>query len=720
MSKKVVRTICFDSHSKCGVLVHTDGNKIEKIEGDPNHPVSQGMLCCKAFSAKQINEHPERLRYPMRRVGPRGSGEWKEISWEEAYDELEEKLNEITEKYGPQSFIIGQGTGRGSNHFHMRINASYGHAGWGLAPVHVCLMPNLLPSVFTYGYFCFIDAADINNANTIVEWGINPLTAWPGLQAPHLLKAKKRGAKLVVVDPRFTDLAAKADIWLQLKPGSDGALALGIMNVIINEELYDKEFVENWTLGFEELKERVQEYPPEKVAEITWIPEEKIKEVARLMGNNRPTTLTVSLGAAMHENGMQNGRAIACLFGILGDLDAKGGILSNKFWDVMLDPKITKAEDQEKFGELIGDERKPLLTRGAGSNWPAGVWEAMKTGDPIPVKGYVCMANDPTGCYENSREVATAFSNLDYFVVKDFFMTPLAREMADLVLPSSHWVERDGQFDEELYSDPCPVVISQKAVDPPGESKCDWEFMLELGKRLKPEWWPWNNVREMWQWRMKEFYGIDLSWEELVEQGYFVTYGGEKREYKKYEKGLERFDGEPGFRTPSGLIELYNENWAAFGYDPLPDYKEPSIYTNEAQIQEYPFILSTGSRIYPFYHSAWTQIPMQREIEPDPFMEIHPGSAKELGISDGDWVYVESPTGRVLARTRVTKGIDPRVVHLPRPGWRDDCKELGLRGYGHSKANPNVLIPSEPSDPSFGTPPMRSWRCKIYKAEVPK
>ena len=344
MTEKIVRTICFDCHSKCGVLLHVKDNQIVRVEGDPNHPVSQGMVCCKGLSAQQIHAHPERLKYPLKRKGPRGSDQWEEISWKQAMDEIEEKIRGITGKFGEGAFLIGQGTGRGWNHWHMRAHASFGLPGWGLCPVHVCLMPNLLPTMFTYGFFSFIDAADIKNANTIVEWGINPLTAWPGLQAPHLLNARARGAKLIVIDPRFTDLAAKADIWLQIRPGTDGALALGMMNILVEEDLYDKEFVDKWTVGFDKLVERVKEFPVDRVSEITWIPKEKILAATRLMAKNRPTTSTISLGACMHTNGMQNGRAIADLFGILGDLDAKGGLLSNKFWDVMLVPEITKMD----------------------------------------------------------------------------------------------------------------------------------------------------------------------------------------------------------------------------------------------------------------------------------------------------------------------------------------------------------------------------------------
>ena len=715
MSEKIIRSICFDCHSKCGVLAHVDGDEIVKIEGDPNHPVSQGMLCNKALSAKQIHNHPDRLKYPLRRVGPRGSGEFERISWKEAMDEIETNIREITDEYGEGAFIIGQGTGRGSNHWHMRANASFGLPGWGLCPVHVCLMPNLIPTMFTFGYFAFIDAADVRNANTIVEWGINPLTAWPGLQAPQLFEAKSRGAKLVVIDPRFTDLAAKADIWLQIRPGTDGALALGLMNVIIEEELYDKEFVDKWTYGFDQLAERVKEYPPEKVAEITWLSKEEIVETARLIAQNRPSTVTTSLGVCMHSNGMQNGRAICDLFAILGDLDAKGGILSNKFWDNMLHPEISKL-DPENLPKLLGGETKPLLTGPGGNPWPNAVWDAITTGKPYPVKGMGFVADDAPMCYENSKKVINAMSELDYIFVKDYFLTDTAK-MADLVLPTAHWTERESA-DEELYSDPCPVVIPQKIVDPPGEAWCDWQFWLELGKRFKPEWWPWENVREMWQYRLKTFYDIDMPWEELAEQGYFITYGGEKREYKKYAKGLERPDGEPGFRTPSGRVELYSEGWAQFGYDPLPDYTPPTSYENEMLAEEFPLVLMTGGRIYPFYHSAWTQISMQREIEPDPFIEMHPDTAKARNISEGDWLFVESPQGRIKAKARLTKGIDPRVVHCPRPGWRDSCEELGLEGYGNVEANPNVLVGAEPSDPQYGTPAMRSARCRLEKVEV--
>ncbi len=721
MTEKVVRTQCFDCHSKCGVLIHVKANDIVKIEGDPNHPVSKGMLCCKALSAQQIHTHPDRLKYPMKRKGPRGSGEWERISWDEAFDMVEDNMRRIIDKYGASAFLVAQGTGRGSNHFHFRFDTTYGSAAFTLAPTHVCLMPNLLPTLYTFGFYSFIDAADILNGNCCVMWGINSLAAWAGTAGRQTLEAKRNGSKLIVVDTRFTELASKADIWLQPKPGADLALALAITNVIVEEKLYDADFCERWTYGFEELCESVKEYTPEWAEEVSWIPAERIRAAARTMGQSRPTNITTSLGASIHENGMQTGRAIANLMAILGDLDARGGNLSNAQWDIMLHPEITLAgpETPERISKFPGVEEKPMIGL-AGISWPHAAWEAMKEGDnsKTPVKGLITVATDLPMCYEDTDEVVNALSYLDFICVKDYWISETGK-LADLLLPSSHWSERLGQHDEELLSDPCPWVLPQKAVDPPGECIDDWEFFLEMGKRFNPELWPWNNVEEMHEYRLKTFHNEHRSLEELKDDPYIITYGGDKRVYKKYAEGLERPDGMPGFRTDSGRIDLWNNFYAKFGYDPLPKWSEPSSWNNEALIEKYPLFLQTGGRIFPFYHSAWTNIPMQRELAPDPFIEMHPETAMAYGISEGDWVKVKAPIDReIRLKAVLTKGIDPRVVHIPRPGWKDACKELGLKGYGYDEANPNILVTATPSDGQFGTPPLRSWRCELERMEV--
>lgn len=721
MQTDVIRTTCFDCHSKCGILVHVKDNQIVKVEGDPNHPVSRGMLCCKAFSAQEIHAHPDRLTYPLKRKGSRGSGEWERISWDEAYDTIYSEMIRIIDNFGAASFLVSQGTGRGTNHWHFRFDKTIGTGGFCLAPTHVCLMPNLLPTLHTFGFYSFIDAADLLNGSCCVMWGINTFTSWAGVAGHRVLEAQRKGCKLIVVDPRYTELASKADIWLQPKPGSDSALALALIHIVVKEELYDQDFVEKWTYGFDEMAASVEEYTPEWASEITWIPAEKIYAAARMMASCRPTNVTSSLGSSVHENGMHTGRAIANLMGILGDLDAKGGNQSNKSWDVMLDHEITLLSEEtiENIKKLPGLDEKPFLAM-AGQAWPHAVWENAKKRDnaPRPVKGIITIANDIPMCYEEAELSMDALSNLEFICVKDYFMNAMSH-IADIVLPSSHWSEREGQHDEELLPEPCPFVMPQKAVDPPGECIDDWEFLLRLGKRFNAEEWPWENTREMHQWRLKTFYDVDKPWDELLKDPYIVTYGGDKRVYKKYEQGLERPDGQPGFRTPTGRVELYNKTYEHFGYGPLPKWQTPSVYDNDAMANDYPLYLMSGGRVYPYYHSAWTNISSQRELAKDPYVELNPEAAKNRGINDGDWVEVSAPGDKkIIAKAVVTKAIDARCAHLPRPGWKHSCKELGLKGYGYTEANPNVLMPGNPSDGTYGTPPYRSWRCEIKKVEV--
>jgi anaerobic selenocysteine-containing dehydrogenase len=626
------------------------------------------------------------------------------------------------ENFGPESIVTGQGTGRTWNHWHIRLNSTIGIEGWSLVPTHVCLMPHIVPNALTFGIFS-PGFGDIVNANTTVVWGASPTAL--RATASLMLDRQAQGGKLIVIDVRYTDVANNADLFLRPRPGSDGALAMGFMHVLIKENLYDAEFVDKWTYGFDELAELVEEWTPEKTSEVTWVPAEKIVAAARMMGENGPVAFHVSLGVGcMHTNAIQNGRASACVQALLGHLDVKGGLPIDIQWGVMLDDRITLWDSTKDPGspdvKILGGEDYPFYKSFGRSNWPNAVWRAVLSEKPWPVKMMVFIANDPLLCYEDPQLVSAALQskNLEFIAVKDFFLSPTAK-MADIVLPSADWAERD-TVDEEMF--PNCIISTERAVDPPGECWDDWKFFLEWGKRLNPELWPWKDEKEMVLWRLKEFYDLDLSWDEYVKGAYFpVELGGtSERVYKKHEKGMLRPDGKPGFNTATGRIELKCDTLAAFGYDPLPEYVEPaeSPYSTPGLAKEYPFILTTGHRLYAFFHSAWTNIPAQREIYPYPFVVINPADARLLGITEGEWVYVESPRGRVSAKAHVSHEIGKGVVALPRPGWRDDCKELGLPGYSWDGANPNVLIPAEPADPSFGASPMKSTLCKIVKQEV--
>ena len=720
MAIKKTRTQCTTCHARCGVFVYSDeDNNIVKIEGDPENPKSFGVVCGAGMSQREIHNNVEgRILYPMKRAGERGEGKWERITWDEALDLLADNCKRIAAEYGPEAIVTGQGTGRTSNHWHVRLNSSLGLEGWSLVPTHVCLMPHILPNAISMGIYSPA-AGDLGNSNTIVLWGQNP--AMERAFTKLMYARQDAGANLIVVDTRYQDMSKHADLAIQPRPGTDAALALGIIREVVKNGWYDQDWIDNWTYGFEELVERVEEWTPEKVAEVCQIDADDVRTAARMMGTGGPVGMMIGLGpGCMHSNAIQNGRAIACLQGLLGWIDVPGGVSVPLSFSVMLDDKITLWDSAKDPGRpdlfTFGGEEHPLYKSFGRSNDPHATFEAIITGKPRPVKAFVAIANDPLLCYENTNLTYEAMTspNLEFIAVKDFYFSPTAK-LADLVLPSADWSERC-TYDEEI--DGNLILAFDQAVEAPGECWDDWKFFLEWGKRIKPEDWPWKNEKEMVLWRLKEFYDFDLTWDEFQAVPVRSTEpGGQAGEpvYKKYEKGMLRPDGQPGFPTTTGRIEFFCPTMQAFGYDPLPDYTEPaeSPLSQPELAKEYPLILTTGHRVYSFFHSAWTNIPAQRKLYPDPFAVVHPDDAKAYGITDGEWITISSPRGHIISKALVSRETKKGVVCVPRPGWRDECPELGLPGYGWDKANGNILVPSVPAEPGYGATPMRSSLCKI-------
>lgn len=722
METKRTRTVCTGCHQRCGAVVYSKGNEIVRIEGDPNNPLSRGAFCGSGITQRFIHGDKNRITKPLKRIGERGEGKWEEISWDEALDMLAENVKRIREEYGPESIIVSQGTSRTTNDWGQRLKCTIGNKGWSLSPLHVCLIPNIMPHALTLGAGQ-MQGADVMHAKTIVLWGINPICMLSEVK-DVLRNREENGAKVICIDPRFSDLAMQSDLFLQVRPGSDGALALGIMNVIIQEKLYDEEFIREWTVGFDELAEMVSEWTPEKTAEVTWIPAEQIVEAARMMGGEKPTTFYPMLGpSCMHSNAIQTGRALTCLVGVIGCIDVPGGFVFRP--GGMSNPELTLIPPDWNFNspeaKIIGGEKFPAFAAFGNSNVPYDTFEAVLTQEPWPVKMMVFVANDALNCYEAPQKVAEALRspNLDFIAVKDFYLTPTA-QLADLVLPSADWSERD-TVDEEMFRG--LLISSPRAVDPPGECWDDWKFYLEWGKRLDPELWPWADEKEMLLWRIKSYHGMELTWDEYVDGEYINTPASlQGMEFKKYEKGMARPDGQPGFMTPTGKIEFFSQTMAAFGYEPLPVYHEPkeSPYSQPELAKDYPLILTTGFRLYSFFHSAWTNVPGQRELYPYPFVVINPEDAAAAGILEGDWTEISSPRGAIKAKAQVSYEVAKGVVALPRPGWRGSCEELDLPGYDWQDVCINNLIPGggDTTDPSFATAPMRSTLCAIRKMEA--
>ena len=713
MSKqtKFLKTICQGCHMSCGIRVQVEEGKIVKIEGDPDHPWSRGLICPKGIAYQQVVYHPERLTHPMKRAGGKGEGRWQKISWEEVLDEIAAKLLAIKNAYGPEAIAAScGGNPRRSMPATRFLTDSIGSPNWAYSDAFFCWGPHVVAEHVTYGARITSDNnLDLENSGCILVWGGNPVHTHTVI-ARNLMEARARGTKIIVVDPRMTATASKAHLWLSVRPGTDAALALGLINLVIKEQYYDKEFIEQWCLGFDLLKERAQAYTPEHVAEITGVPAGDIIKAARWYGKTKPSCLYLRVGNELIFNSTQTSRAIACLIAITGNIDVKGGNLflcpPRGLLGRMFFVKKEWRPSDEMETKRIGAKEFPLL---AGPKSPSGLYhtpllfKAMLSGQPYPVRALVA-ANNLTVSMPNTREVYQALKSLDLLVAYELFMTPTA-ELADFVLPVTTYFEMDELIDRY----PNYITARRKVIEPVGECWDELKITYEIVKRMDLEFTPWPELQTR-GWRGYEDFRLkDTGWAfQDIPSGEFVL---APLEYKKYERN--------GFNTPSKKVELYSSLFEEFGYDPLPQHIEPfeSPVSTPELIQEYPYILISGGRVLAFFHSLGHQIPWLRELVPDPIIEIHPDTAAALKISEGDWVWIETPRGkgRIKQKAKLTRAIDPRVVHCLAQWWYPEDK---TPAHGLWESNINVLISSDPPyEPVCGTCAVRGLLCKIYSAK---
>jgi anaerobic selenocysteine-containing dehydrogenase len=656
-------------------------------------------------------------------VGKRGAGKWERISWEEAYESIAQKFGEIKSEYGAESVIFCSGTQRDIGSYSSRLATAFGspnHLSFGPLLGHACYLPRIATSIVTLGGTAVADCSQYfadryENPNwkvpqCILIWGNSPTaSSSDGFMGYWITECMKRGSELIVVDPRRTWLATRAKIWLQIRPGTDSALALGMLNVIINEKLADEDFVRKWTYGFDELKKRVQEYPPDRVAEITWIPKEKIIEAARMYATSKPAAIQWGVAVDQTKECIPTIHAIISLWALTGNMDSPGGNVfkSNNFnfdsfykWD-----DVRLSDEQRK--KAIGVENYPLLQMLNHYKGEA-VLDQMLSGSPYPIKGAWIQGTNTFVCGSgDSRRTYEAFKKVDFVTVVDLFMTPTAMAFADIVLPASTYAERDGiaVTDGTNY-----LGTINKAIEPIEECRPDTRIILEMGKRLNPEAWPWQDVREMFNAMLER---TRMTFEELREKGYaYDTF-----EYKKYEKGLLRPDKAAGFNTPTGKVELYSTIFEKMGLDPLPYFEEPpeSPVSTPEIAKEYPLVLTTGAKTNAFFHSEHRQIPSLRRLNPDPLTEIHPETAAKLGIKDGDWIYIENKHGRCQQKAKLTVGIHPGVVHAQHGWWFPEKSGPEPSLFGAWESNISLLLPSGWTGKSGLGYPFKAQMCRIYK-----
>ncbi|OGP53784.1 MAG: molybdopterin oxidoreductase [Deltaproteobacteria bacterium RBG_13_52_11] len=678
----IVHTACELCPWGCGMEVHIAGGKIEKVRGDKGHPLNEGALCPKGGAALDVAFSPERITYPMKRAK---SG-WKRISWDDALDIITDKLTDIKVRFGPQAFAVAIGMpillgGNTTVSFLRRFCDIYGTPNC-FSVESLCYRCRIIAYILTLGKF---PVADVAHARCIVVWGNNPQHSNFPL-ARRIIKSLDNGAKLICIDPRRTEMAKRADLFLQVRPGSDCALALSMMNVIIEEELFDHEFVKERTVGFDGLRSVAADYPPEKAEEITWVPAEQIREAARLFATVQPACIVQGTNALdQHTVGIQNSRAVAILQALTGNIDNRGGFVTAS--RVHINP--IRLPERMK-GTPIGVDQSPLFYEVWGRSFGEGqaivFLNALLTGEPYPVKALFVAASNPLLTWPNSQKVKEAFGHLDFIAVMDLFMTATA-EMANLFLPAATFLERTELCDYYGTLHAVPFISLRKKIMEVGEAWSDLRFWFTLAHRMGYDaLFPWKDEEDAIRYALEP---TGLSLEDLSEHSAGVPFG---------ELRIDQYK-QKGFATPSGKVELYSQTLKEMGYDPVPIHREPLESPLEGDLaKEYPLILTTGGRDVNFLHSEFRQIERLRKKRPHPTVQMHSSNAREIGVEDGDMVTVETRIGSIQIRAEVTEDILPRVVHIPH-GWKE--------------ANVNLLTDSRPADPVTGFPGFKAMLCRI-------
>ena len=722
-------------HGNCGQKIYVKDGRMIRIEGDENHPWNQGRSCPRVLALSQYMYHPDRITTPLKRVGARGEGKFEPISWDEAFDTCEKELKDIRAQHGAESVIFVQGTGRDIGGPISFLAYSYGSPNWvqlGLSG-HSCYTPRLGAMKATVGDFTVLDCSQFlekryqdpayTYPKVIIVWAQGPVATCPDAFFGHWVIdcMKNGGSEIISVDPRYTWLTTRAKYHLTLRPGTDAALALGMMNVIINEGLYDKEFVEKWTFGFDKLKERVQQYPVNKVSEITWVPADLIVKAARLYATAKPAGIQWGVPVNMNPEGTVTAAAINHLWCLTGNIDVPGGnVIARPSHGVTTYPYTTEElvylYGQEMVNKLnekrIGADKYPMVKGFRGWAHPDETIDQVASGKPYPIKAaWIQTANVIGGQAARMKFHFDALKKLDFVCVVDLFHNPTSMALADIVLPAATFPEKDSF---RSWWEPLSIIKKRVQV---GECKSDWEINLAMAKRLNPEIdKKFEDVIDLIDQRLAF---ADLSFEKLEKMGgWKMSPEGPFRPYRRHERGLLRADRKPGFNTPTGKVELYSTVFESWKMDPLPFFREPaqSPVSTPELYKKYPLIMISGTRHSLMFHAEHRMIPWLREKLPDPLVDIHPDTAKECGIYDGEWIYIENDLGKVKRKARISPTVHPKMINTMHGWWmpEEEGKEPNL--FGVWKYQINQIVPGpQDAEAGFGGGQYKTTLVKLTK-----
>ncbi len=667
-----VTSVCLQCVSSCGIKVKVEAGRAVAIDGNPLDPNSKGKLCAKGQAGIMQAYDPHRVKHPLERVGPRGSGQWRRISWEEALEKITVRLQKLQNLGQSEKLVFYSGRNMMAG-YTTRFTHAFG------SPNHfnhdsLCASTRQTACMETVGDGWPLP--DLEHSRYIILLGSNRLEAnLPFVAgAQRLVKALGNKAKLVVVDPRFNESAVKADEWLPIIPGTDGAFVMGLINVIITEELFDRDFMEKWAVGFEQFaREIVPQYTPEYASNICGIPVATIERIAHEFATTKPAVADSLRGVAAHENGLAASRAVLMLNALVGNIDEKGGLCFSTAKGLSAVDPVPAVPSQQKI-DLTGTERFPLADSAQQQILPS-----IGAGEPYPIDTIIFYHSSPAYSMpepEKQIEVIKDEGKVPFIVSIDPFMGETTA-LADIILPETTYLERHDliswpfAFEFQSY-----FWLRKPVIKPVHEARETREVLRELALKIG------GGMEEYFQdtvveYMKKELEGTEANWEELLKNGVWVDQN--PRQYRRYEAN--------GFGTKSGKLQIYSENLAVHGFEPFPNYHPVKHHQDGAKRSQYPFKLITF-KVNVHNQSRTANIPQLMEIMDQNYLEINSHDASKLGIRDAETVRVTSETGQITIPVKVTEKIVSGVVGISHHFGHTTYGDVA-RGKG---VNPNWVI----------------------------
>lgn len=678
----------------CGIYAFVKNGRFTKVAGMDESPVNKGAICAKGHAAPQWVYSADRLTHPLRRIGKKGEGKFEKISWEDAIAHIAEKLNRQKTSYGPESLAILAPAKRSYNDYLKRFltvhgSPNYGHSG-------ICAMQRAFAFTYTLGDY---PRPDYDQSEVIIYWGRQPIYSGPVARpARAFLAAKQREAKIISIKPSVEPDVGMADTWIPVRPGTDAALALAMLNVVIGENLVDHAFIEKWCYGFNRLKVHVRQFTPQWAETICGVSADQIKEIAYLYATTPRATIDLGNGVEHCPSSSDAIRAVALLMAVTGHLDRPGANLfiaqpKNAPRDISLKNRYS----EELLAKLVGPEFpiafQPFLEGPSSAYYR--IFESVLSETPYPIRTVIAPGTQPSVSTRGTKKVIAALQKLDFFVVVDVARTA-DMPYADIVIPVATGYELDHPFQMV----PGWLMATRKVIEPVGGSKSIFEFFLDLGVAMGygKDFWHGNIETAM----DDQLAPLAMDMQGLRQQPTGVNYPPADHIFEKYETVFQQSSprlGSPAF-LPQGKVALYNTTFEAAGFSPLPGWHEPpeSLSGTPDLTQQYPLILADYHTSKNFSASWQRNVPHLREIQLEPMLHIHPSAASSRHIKDGDWVKVQSPHGWMKVKAEIYPGIRPDTVMLLH-GWWQGCTELGIDDYplGDGGANVNNMYSVDPA-----------------------